>query len=320
MLEDTQNSAPIAPTLVSGQDVSRQMGQSWRKAGDLTISDYMATADAQNQLNMAKYNNDYNYWLWKQQTAYNSPAEQVKRLKEAGLNPNFNSIEGAGNASSPSPSSGRLQSNYLGAYQSSISAKAQRLNEVNTILAGFNDLVKNIGQGFDMYRTYVSTPDNVDLYRKALTTLMSNKSRSSSVDTMTKEIAFELGTLGKVGYGDYGLTLSPESSAAFGSVLDSTPLGQAVISDYDTRRMGSWLAQARYKNLVSDNAIKEVVKDLKEFELHKLQPKQLEKLENEIDNLFSRTNFIDTQNDMYARIKLGGMLLPFALMLFKSLF
>ena len=64
--------------------------------------------DAFNQAQMAKYNNEYNYWLWQQQAEYNSPSNQVQRLLDAGLNPNYNSIEGAGNLSN-SPWQGRTK-------------------------------------------------------------------------------------------------------------------------------------------------------------------------------------------------------------------
>lgn len=38
---------------------------------------------------IAQENRDWNYKMWKEQTAYNSPTEQMSRLKAAGLNPNL---------------------------------------------------------------------------------------------------------------------------------------------------------------------------------------------------------------------------------------
>lgn len=38
---------------------------------------------------MMNYQNNWNYELWKQQNEYNSPANQMKRFKEAGLNPHL---------------------------------------------------------------------------------------------------------------------------------------------------------------------------------------------------------------------------------------
>lgn len=169
MLELTQNSAPTAPQVVSAMD----MGAS-KKTKDWQDSIYSAKADAQNQLNMAKYNNDYNYWLWQQQTAYNSPEQQVARLKRAGLNPNFNSIEGAGNASSPSPSSGSLKSNFLGAYQANIAAKEMKIQQANSIVNGLNSLVKNIGEGFRLVDSYANIPNNITEYRNLMMQTLRN--------------------------------------------------------------------------------------------------------------------------------------------------
>lgn len=35
---------------------------------------------------VAQYQNEYNYWMWQQENKYNSPASQVQRYKDAGLN------------------------------------------------------------------------------------------------------------------------------------------------------------------------------------------------------------------------------------------
>lgn len=309
MLEQIQNSAPTAPSVVDAWAAEPGWShKDWRRASDWKLSAASAKADAQNQLNMAKYNNDYNYWLWQQQTQYNSPEQQVARLKAAGLNPNFNSIEGAGNASSPSPSQGKVQSNFLGAYQAGISARAQRLNEANAVISAFNDLVRNVGQGFDMYKTYVSTPTNeANSYRNALNLLTRSNATEKSIDSQLRSIFLDVAKGGKEGFffGDH--------------YYDDTPYGRAVLGELGEKALGEKLATARWNNLLKDTSLKDVTKRLKEYELNNLKPKELEKLQNEIDNLFSRTQFIDTQNEMYKTLKVGGMLLPFALMLFKSI-
>lgn len=55
---------------------------------------------------LANQQNAYNFNMWQQMNSYNNPSEQVKRLKAAGLNPNFmGSNISAGNvASSAAPS------------------------------------------------------------------------------------------------------------------------------------------------------------------------------------------------------------------------
>lgn len=69
---------------------------------------------------MARYQNDYNYWSWQQENKWNSPIEQMSRYKEAGLSPQL--IYGEGSAAS--------------AGQAGSMAEAQGPNEVNDDLFG----------------------------------------------------------------------------------------------------------------------------------------------------------------------------------------
>lgn len=108
---DSISSAPQANIALNSQD-RREAGVS---------SSY---ADDYNSLQMAKYNNEFNYWAWQQQADYNSPVNQVARLKEAGLNPNFNSIEGTGNVSalagSTAKASGQIGANQARQFQNGL--------------------------------------------------------------------------------------------------------------------------------------------------------------------------------------------------------
>lgn len=62
----------------------------------------LAAVNAQNEGNMrlAEYQNTQNQALWREQSAYNTPAMQMQRFKEAGLNPNL--IYGQGNSGNAS--------------------------------------------------------------------------------------------------------------------------------------------------------------------------------------------------------------------------
>lgn len=61
------------------------------------------TTKATNKANMelAKYQNEANYKLWQEQNAYNTPAAQMQRYKDAGLNPLL--IYGQGNSGNAGP-------------------------------------------------------------------------------------------------------------------------------------------------------------------------------------------------------------------------
>lgn len=54
-------------------------------------------------LELAKYQNDWNLQQWNRENEYNSPLEQMKRLEAAGLNPNLVYGNGATTLSASSP-------------------------------------------------------------------------------------------------------------------------------------------------------------------------------------------------------------------------
>lgn len=310
MLEQSQNSAPQTPSIVSGLDLYGHSNQNERRFASAS-----AQADALNQMAINKYNNDYNYWLWQQQTAYNSPVEQRRRLEEAGLNPNFNSIEGAGNASSPSPSQAKSGSNMLGAYQASISARAQRLNEVNAVVSGLNDLVKNIGEGFNIYKTYVTTPsfggeNGNPTYRDLLRTSLKWDTDIKGYNASIKRNESFINQLLASFDGDRSL---------FGENPEGNPLYLSAYGQLMGNSKRGDIAEQTLKNLKQDEQLKSITYSLKQFEKGHLQPLQEALLEAQISNYLSRTGFIDTQNSLYAELKYTGMLIPFALMLFKGL-
>lgn len=81
----------------------------------------------QANLELAKYNNKWNLEQWNRQNAYNSPAEQVKRLQAAGLNPHLVYGNGAvGNTSGQSPTAASvdLKAPHYAAYDASFVGQA----------------------------------------------------------------------------------------------------------------------------------------------------------------------------------------------------
>ena len=68
----------------------------------------------QAQLDQQKFQNDYNYRMWQEQNAYNTPSAQMERLAAAGLNPNlvYGSGSVVGNAAERAPSSATADLNY----------------------------------------------------------------------------------------------------------------------------------------------------------------------------------------------------------------
>lgn len=73
---------------------------------------------ADHNMGLAKYQNDFNYKMWQENNAYNTPANQMARFKEAGLNPNLAYGQGSpGNSSSPVQSADVKPADMQSAYR-----------------------------------------------------------------------------------------------------------------------------------------------------------------------------------------------------------
>lgn len=132
-----------------------------------------------NETQMAKYNNEFNYWLWQQQAQYNSPAEQMQRAKEAGLNPNV--IAGnvsSGNLSNIPHSNGRVSGNAI----------SNRLQLANVGINSFNALLKAIGEGVDSTSKISGIPDDISTYRYLLTQNQTAGVRGKLLDNILKNV------------------------------------------------------------------------------------------------------------------------------------
>lgn len=116
--------------------------------------------DDYQQMQMAKYNNEYNYWLWQQQAEYNSPKEQMERAKQAGLNPNVV----AGNVSS-----GNLSNTPQSNARASGNINSSRIQLANVGINSFNSLLKAIGEGIDATSKISNIPHDISGFRKMLT-------------------------------------------------------------------------------------------------------------------------------------------------------
>ncbi len=82
-----------------------------------------AGINQQNKMNkeLMQYQNDYNTKMWHMQNQYNSPAETMKRLTEAGINPRaYQQLGPFANASQPQASASMQAVSPLSAYQSSV--------------------------------------------------------------------------------------------------------------------------------------------------------------------------------------------------------
>lgn len=210
--------------------------------------------DAWNQARMAQYNNDYNYWLWQQQAEYNSPSNQVARLKQAGLNPNFNSIDGTGNLGSMPTSQANLSP--------SIGSNKARLTQARTqaVLGGLNAFLSSVGQGVDTVSKLSDLPplSSMGEYRKLLLQQLKNTVTGKDYDNIKKMLDGLTSFVANGGQLDGPLTVNLP-------YVHSSSASQFFVFD-PREAVDLKVAQQRLKNLGFDADIKELIKEYKEFE------------------------------------------------------
>ena len=146
--------------------------------------------DQYNDSQLAQYNNEYNYWLWQQQAEYNSPANQMARAREAGLNPNV--VAGnvsSGNLSSTPESKANYKSHIF----------ENKMQAVNTGINAFNSVINAVKDGVQSVSQLSGIPMDIANYRRLL-----NSSQIGGVNlTMANEIAKNLENL-RSGYLMFG--------------------------------------------------------------------------------------------------------------------
>lgn len=237
--------------------------------------------DAYNQAAMAKYNNEYNYWLWKQQIEYNSPANQVARLKEAGLNPNFNSIDGTGNASSIPASSGSISPSV----GRNVAQRTQNIiSTASTILSAFST-------GLNAVSVLSDTPPLSKLpeYRNTLFQIGKQTLKGKELDNYKRLVDSIVETY-MAGGRQLPMTLEDEAGNVIGEVSD-TPFaithpdqGIGGIVFEPDKMIARTKAEAdvsllnqRLRNLGLDFDIKNLVKAAKSYYNKEIQPHEAEK-------------------------------------------
>lgn len=100
------------------------------------------------QLAQQAMENDYNLKLWNLNNEYNTPAAQMQRFKEAGLNPNLVYTQGTpGNSSSPAAAS---HANYQLSPKKDLLTQLDAVsNVVNMITNLAGNVSHMVGQGYD---------------------------------------------------------------------------------------------------------------------------------------------------------------------------
>ena len=100
------------------------------------------SAQIQSSYDLAKYQNDYNYWSWQQQNDYNSPVAQMQRFKEAGLNPNLIYKQGDNGNSSSMQGAASPQQGVTAAFSQANSMAMAKMQNKVALLNAIGDVIK----------------------------------------------------------------------------------------------------------------------------------------------------------------------------------
>lgn len=212
--------------------------------------------DAFNQAQMAKYNNDYNYWLWQQQAEYNSPSNQVQRLLDAGLNPNYNAIEGAGNLSSIPSSSGSIAPSI-----------GRNMNQrTSNLISAFNAMLSSVSTGVDTMSKLSDLPplQSLEAYRKTLYGIAKENLKGKELDNFNKMIN-----------GIYNFALSGGDTEPFAVNVPWLTFenGNNPFFVFDPKQSVTYRSlDKKLQALGLDIDIKQIIKDTKKYYKENIQP------------------------------------------------
>lgn len=252
--------------------------------------DYM---DSYNQGEMVRYNNEYNYWLWQQQAAYNSPAQQRARLEAAGLNPNYNSVD-SGNLGSIPSSSGSITPSI---------GKNRALRQ-QMYVDSFNSLVKSIGEGVSSVSKLSGIPNDVPAYRRMLKQYMGNKLGSSQVEYMLKQIEAVFKAKTELGI-DLGWQFG--SNQSDGSIVPTSP---------------DWENSPVFQNLGLKNEDMQWLVKLRQYDFNNTKPAELKSIQERARQIGASAGLTEKQNELFSAMtatKIGAMLGPLLLGVIKLL-
>lgn len=250
--------------------------------------DYM---DSYNQGEMVRYNNEYNYWLWQQQAAYNSPAQQRARLEAAGLNPNYNSVD-SGNLGSIPSSSGSLTPSI---------GKNRALRQ-QMYVDSFNALVKSIGEGVSSVSKISGIPDDIPTYRRLLNQYLGHNVQSAEYNKILRSIEAVWKSKTELGI-DVPLLIP-----GYGENGD-------IWMQY-----ADWKNSPLFQNLGLKNEDLNWLVKLRQFDFNNTKPEELKVIQERARQIGASAGLTEKQSELFATMsatKIGAMLGPLLLGVFK---
>lgn len=255
--------------------------------------------DTYNDSQLAKYNNEYNYWLWQQQAEYNSPVNQVARLKEAGLNPNFNSIDGTGNLNTTPTSNANYRSDI----------RSKEIAQAQLGLNAFNMILDSISQGVSAYQKIQNTPNTTRQYLKMA---QENNWYGQKADNLLKDIRNLVGLRD-----DLGIDIDSIFSL-YAPSGQNISYNQNYTSD-SFEFLPNTSNSINYRSKELGNDLRALESELKQYDLTNLKPEEKELLQKRITQVGLANGLTEKQiNSFNAMLgtKMASALLPILLKMF----
>lgn len=233
-------------------------------------------ADAYNQSAMAKYNNEYNYWLWQQQQEYNSPSAQKARLEAAGLNPNYNSVD-SGNISSLPSSSGNISPSISSGIKNSVANATQLVNLVSA----------NIAQGIKNVSELSGIPDDIGTYRKLLNMTARGKLTSQELDNALKNIQKVYNAWNYLGVDVGGMYPTHNLDSEGGQIMEYTNIPNSPAGRQSQLR----------------NESMELLNAIRDFDLTNIKPQDEELIKARVREVSARAGLTEKQLRWFEGLK-----------------
>lgn len=243
--------------------------------------------DYKNNLELAKYNNEYNKKFWYEMQDYNSPASQRARLEEAGLNPNYQSIDSGNVSNSPVSTIPTNLSNKASVAQANAQLRLQAINARMTLLNNFvNQFAKLSG-----------IPKNVGLARDYAQRILENDWLLSR-DKHLKSIL----DAWKTASDEFGVEVTNRS---FGLPIGYRGLTYATGNRQES--LGIENQVLRNENLHTQNLVRQLQAHTLNWDFHNLKPMQVAYLRAQILNIGLSAKLNEKQLKWFTAKAIGSL-------------
>lgn len=249
-------------------------------------NEYVARMTNETNLQLAREQNEWNLAQWNRENAYNSPASQLQRYQEAGINPMYAGLD--------SGAASQLQSADMANQQPyQFQAGERRFDEIMRTIGAMSDAFSNIQES--QLRQQQITANSYDLATRRINnefelesqgatlyrTLVSNGMPMFQANKLVGDISKRSHDYGNTGASD--MVFHPDFMNAYqGSKKLGYELEQiAAGKDY-------WSSNARYENTIKQRQAEDYLKKWANYDSALSRQKMLDKRTEELNYYYDQ--------------------------------